>query len=204
MKTLVLHLEDKTTDFLKPIYAGIKDVTILNVAEKSAFALAKLIDSHDRLIFLGHGLPTGLIGYLTVFNSQLVISSIKMKKDNVIYIWCNADQYVRRHGLSGFSTGMFISEFGEALYCKIEDFDRDEIEFQNHEFARLVGKYIDLPTREIRDKVYEEFNIPNNMVAEYNRSRFYYFENGIIVAGVPPQQRFKRIIKEGKSIEIFD
>ena len=138
---------------------------------------------HDRVIFLGHGMPSGLIGYITPFNSQIVTSAIKMKKDNVIYIWCNADKYVEKHKLSGFSTGMFISEFGEALYCKIKDFNREEIEFQNNEFARLVGKYIDLPTKDLRDKVYNEFNIPNSLVAEYNKARFYYFENGEIISG---------------------
>lgn len=203
MKTLVLHLEDETTDFLKPIYAGIKDVTILTVPQKSPFALARLIEAHDRLIFLGHGLPSGLIGYIGAFSSQVVISAIRAKKDNVIYIWCNADQYVSRYKLSGFSTGMFISEFGEALYCKLANFDRDEIEFSNNEFSRIVAKYIDLPTKELREKVYEEYNISDSLVADYNRKRLYYFVKGERIAGTSHRKEFKRIIKEDRSIELF-
>jgi len=203
MKTLILHLDDRSTDFLKTIYSNLTDVTVLNVSQKSSFALARLIEIHDRLIFLGHGLPSGLIGYLTAFGSMVVVNAIRMKGDNVIYIWCNADQYVKKHSLSGFSTGMFISEFGESLYCKVENFNREEIEFQNNEFARLVGKYIDLPTKELRDKVYEEFNIPDSLVVEFNRSRLYYFKDGVVIGGTPPPQKtFKRFMIEDNAFDI--
>lgn len=193
MKTLVLHLEDETTDFLKPIYKNIEDLTILNVEEKSSFMLSRLIADHDKLIFLGHGLPIGLIGYTVPFNSQMVVNAIRAKKDNVIYIWCNADQYVKRNKLSGFSTGMFISEFGEALYCGLSSFTREDIELSNNKFAEIVGEHINSPTDVLRERVYQEYNIEGSEVAEYNRRRLYYFDKGERIAGDPPPRQPKNI-----------
>ena len=49
MKTLVIHPEDKTTNFLKPIYTDITDATILTVG-LSKDEVRELIKEHDRII----------------------------------------------------------------------------------------------------------------------------------------------------------
>ena len=59
-KTLVIHPQDATTDFLKLIYQDKKDWTIINNCEISKEELKKAISKHDRIIMMGHGCPSGL------------------------------------------------------------------------------------------------------------------------------------------------
>ena len=59
MKTLVIHPQDKTTDFLKPIYHGKGYTVVTGGCTKED--VAKLIDKHDHIIMLGHGTPQGLL-----------------------------------------------------------------------------------------------------------------------------------------------
>jgi hypothetical protein len=45
-----------------------------------------------------------------------VYSGGTSENDNkLVFIWCNADQFMKRHQLRGFYSGMFISEVQEAL-----------------------------------------------------------------------------------------
>ena len=60
MKTLVIHPKDKTTDFLKPIYHGRDDVTVIT-GGCTKEDVAKAIDAHDHIVMLGHGTPQGLM-----------------------------------------------------------------------------------------------------------------------------------------------
>ena len=58
-KTLIIHPDDRSTDFLKPIYASIEKATIIT-GGKSKNEVVELIEQHDRTIILGHGSPNGL------------------------------------------------------------------------------------------------------------------------------------------------
>ena len=60
MRTLVIHPEDRTTDFLADIYRG-KDWEIIR-KPICRDELAAKIAENDRIVMLGHGLPAGLIG----------------------------------------------------------------------------------------------------------------------------------------------
>jgi len=119
MRHLIIHPKDTSTDFLKPIYASIHDKTIINGGVRKN-ELRKLIKNHDRVIMLGHGTPIGLLAVNQFLDagSYIVDSSfsdlLSAKKEN-IFIWCYADQFVKRNGLIGFFSGMFISEFGESF-----------------------------------------------------------------------------------------
>lgn len=53
MKTLVIHPQDPTTDFLCNIYSD-KDWSIIN-SHVSSRVLKESIKSHDRIVMLGHG-----------------------------------------------------------------------------------------------------------------------------------------------------
>lgn len=82
--------------------------------------MLKLIESHDRVLMLGHGSPWGLLSTGQFPDAGLFIIDESMvlplqNKTNSVFIWCNADQFVQRHGLSGLNSGMFISEVLEAL-----------------------------------------------------------------------------------------
>ena len=60
MKNLIIQPKDPTTDCLSPIYAPLKNKTVITGGiTKSEFG--KLIHKHDRLIMLGHGSPHGLM-----------------------------------------------------------------------------------------------------------------------------------------------
>jgi hypothetical protein len=54
----------------------------------------------------------------TLFGSGFCVSSDNVEAlkgvDN-IYIWCHANKFFDEHNLTGFATGMFISEVGDAI-----------------------------------------------------------------------------------------
>jgi hypothetical protein len=184
MKTLVIHPKDKSTDFLKPIYAGLDDVTLvtggLNQQE-----LIQAIQTHDQVMMMGHGSPSGLFpvgrfpiekqygGYVVGSNLVEALS----QKDNNIFIWCNADQFVNRHGLKGFYSGMFVSETSEAYYCHVKTFDQASVDESNDTFARQLGECL-LATRApeaIHAQIKEQYGAlaATNLIAEYNHKRLY-------------------------------
>jgi hypothetical protein len=70
MSALIIHPQDPSTDFLKPIYASIQDKTVLTgCIDKNQLRI--LIEKHDRVIMLGHSSPLGLlsVGQYTVMDS---------------------------------------------------------------------------------------------------------------------------------------
>ena len=184
MKTLVIHPKDKSTDFLKPIYAGLDDVTLvtggLNQQE-----LIQAIQTHDQVMMMGHGSPGGLfsIGRFPIgdrFSGYVIgVDTVEAlsQKDNNIFIWCNADQFVDRHGLKGFYSGMFVSEVGEAFYCKVETYTQEAVDESNDTFARQLGECL-LDTREpetIHAQIKEHYGAlaATNLIAAYNHKRLY-------------------------------
>lgn len=177
-KILVIHPYDKTTDFLKPIYAGIKDAVVLKGNYTKDY-VRQLIEKSDRVIMLGHGCPSGLfsIGQFQNCNNGMIIDETMVaalgRKKNNIYIWCNADQFVNRYHLNGFYSGMFISEYSEANYCRIYA-DKGEVEKSNDLFANVVGKNIMREAKELCFMAKMNYYIPDSEVNYYNSERLYY------------------------------
>lgn len=145
-KTLVIHPEDDTTNFLCPIYRGMRGKTVVR-KNTNRRELLELVDGHERVIMLGHGSPEGLFA-VNAFpdrrKGEFVVDkefvrSLK-KKDN-IYIWCHADQFVQRHKLTGFYSGMFISELLEAFYYEL-DVPQKTIDHSNKTFSKLLAKHV--------------------------------------------------------------
>lgn len=60
MKTLIIHPKDPTTDFLSPIYANLKDITVVRDGVTKS-EVRVLIEIHDRVILLGLGFKHGLM-----------------------------------------------------------------------------------------------------------------------------------------------
>ena len=58
--TFVIHCEDRTTEMLKQIYEG-KNWDVLRDGNIDKDELQSLIESHDKIICLGHGTSFGLI-----------------------------------------------------------------------------------------------------------------------------------------------
>ncbi len=103
MKTLIVHPEDKTTEFLTAIYANLNKKTVIK-GGVSKSELRELIEVHDRVLLLGHGSPYGLLSRGQFSDAGLyivdesMVTSLK-NKSNSIFIWCHADQFVRKHSV---------------------------------------------------------------------------------------------------------
>lgn len=176
MKTLVVHPDDRTTDFLGNIYSNIDAVVIRgNVSPEF---LREEIKRADRVFCLGHGSSEGLFsgGGFIIHDEEAEL--LRSKKHN-IYIWCNADEFVTRHNLpSCFYTGMFISELLEAFIFNVQA-TAPEVQRSNNIFSACVKLALeyeaDIP---ILNSVLREYkNYVGDVAAaplyQFNRERFY-------------------------------
>lgn len=179
MKTLIVHPRDKSTSFLEILYRPIKNTTIVTDGINKV-DLIKLITSHDRVMMMGHGSPHGLfsVGQFKETNGfiidQSMVPYLKGKKENV-YIWCNADQFIERHNLKGFYSGMFISEVGEAFFCGLKDTEQKVVDESNLNFCKIMSEYINEDVKTIYNNVMKDYGLlaEVNKVADYNHQRLY-------------------------------
>lgn len=166
-KVLVIHLKDKSTDFLKLIYKD-KDYDVINEF-KGQGQLRTAIESHDKIIMMGHGVPGGLInpkGFgLAIDNSFANL----LRKKETISIWCWSDQFFRNNDIKGFHTGMIISECAEQKYALGKVYLDKEKQLTNMEkFATIVGECIEQTPLEMQKYILEHYN-DNDRVTQYNR-----------------------------------
>lgn len=191
MKVLVIHPDDPSTDFLSPIYDNIFQATVVT-GGVSKDELTQLIKEHDRIIMMGHGSPSGLFAvgmfsdakssiYPQRFNYAYAIDESTvplLKEKECIAIWCNADQFMNKHQLNGFYSGMFISEVSEALYCGLPGTSHNTVRVSNNYFSQLVGEVINEPLSIIYEHVMNNYEliIDENPVALYNYNRLFLAE----------------------------
>lgn len=168
MKTLVIHPADPTTEFLKEVYFE-KDWTVVSDGFSDSY-LKKQIAAHDRIIMLGHGDGYGLFA----LNGTYVVSpklAYLLRNKLCFCIWCHADRFVKREGLKGFCTGMFISELGEA-----QDYDvpatQEHIDFSNMLFAQTLNHVFD--KEDMYGKLCELYSSSIVPVIQYNNERLFY------------------------------
>jgi hypothetical protein len=179
MKYLIIHPQDITTTFLSPIYANLKNKTVIKGGITKP-ELLRLINSHDRILMLGHGSPYGLLnpGQFLDADSYIIddLTALSLKrKSNSIYIWCFASKFVHQHELSGLCTGMFISEVREAnSYC-FEDIDENLIGQSNERFSWIISKYFNQPIEILYKNLLHEYGLlaKTNPIAEFNHERLY-------------------------------
>jgi hypothetical protein len=184
MKTLVIHPEDISTTFLEPVYEPVTNKTVITggITKK---LLTDLIRSHDRIMMMGHGSPWGLLAAGRFPGSGTFIidddmANLLKDKENNVYIWCNADMYVKRHKLEGFYCGMFVSEVCEAAIMGLYGIDQSVVDQSNRVFSQIVAKYINESSltgvKTLCDKVKLEYGLmtSENPIASYNYKRLYY------------------------------
>ena len=166
MKTLIIHAEDASTDFLKKIYDG-KDYTVItSTIGKSR--IKKAISEHDRIIMMGHGCEKGLFDakYNTLIDSNFVYL---LREKECAAIWCNADVFFKKYGLKGIYTGMIISEYMESqLYNVFGDYQ--DIEKSNIAFAEYMKDFVedkDLDT--FKEKYFDD----DNHIIKFNIERVF-------------------------------
>lgn len=90
-KTLCIHKEDPTTTMLSQIYEGKGWDVINKPSEISSDVLNDLIDSHERIVMLGHGTSFGLIGSVGPEQAP------HLKDKKLFALWCNADAYCDKY-----------------------------------------------------------------------------------------------------------
>lgn len=167
-RTLVIHLKDKSTDFLKLVYKD-KDYDVINDF-KSKEELRKAIKSHDKIIMMGHGIPYGLIDPI---HHGIAIDRTfvnLLEKRETISIWCWSDQFFRRYNMKGFHTGMIISECGEQKMMLGKVYLNKEQQLANMEkFATIVGECIDKTPEEMKEHILANYN-DNDEVTKFNRN----------------------------------
>jgi hypothetical protein len=192
MKTLIIHPEDPSTSFLDIVYAPIENKTVIT-GGISKSEVQQLIREHDRVMMMGHGSPNGLfsIGKFSGANGLIIdhtTVSLLKEKDNSVFIWCWASEFVKNYKLSGFSSGMFISEVGEASHCskydqtvddllkiKLSTVIQEEVDESNYGFCNIIAKYINEDKELIHENVKKEYGLiaESNPVAFYNNNRLY-------------------------------
>jgi hypothetical protein len=181
MKTLVIHPKDSSTDFLKAVYAGIPNAKVLT-GGMSVWEVDLEIQAADRVIMLGHGTRYGLLSVGQFTGSGYVVDAQSAQllegKKECIFIWCYASDYVKTHGLKGFSSGMFISEVAEADYCGIPNQTQEDVDVQCEYFCNLVGRVVTKKSKEIFNFVSKEYGelVVHNKMAEYNHKRLFLAE----------------------------
>ena len=180
-KILVIHPDDRSTDFLKPIYENLPNITVITDGV-SYMNIRQSIIEHDQVMMMGHGSPYGLFSMGKFPNSGgMIIDSMMVdvlsEKNNNIYIWCNADLFVDRYKLNGIYSGMFISEVSESIYCKIPS-TQEQINESNNTFAKALGEQllIESSLERVYDNTNQAYRLLSelNQVAKYNQQRFYY------------------------------
>ena len=181
MKTLVIHPDDRSTDFLRAVYAGLENPTVVT-GGVSVEEVHQMIMEHDRVIMLGHGTPSGLmsVGNFSSIESSFFVVDERIaeelaKKENNIYIWCYASDFVKAHGLKGFCSGMFISEVLEAEMMGVRNQSQEAVDAQCEYFCDLVGAVADKPANEIFEHVSKEYGkwVEKCPITKYNHERLY-------------------------------
>lgn len=185
MSVLIIHPKDHSTDFLKPIYAPIKDKTVIWGGIRKTH-LMKLIEDHERIIMLGHGSPRGLLsmGQFYMAGNYIIdwsMAELLSTKTNNTYIWCHADMFVQRYELKGLCSGMFISEVSEAFCYGFNDVDPNQIEESNCYFSEILARNINKPMNDLYHNVLQEYTIlaKTNPIAKFNLERLNLNSNNI-------------------------
>jgi hypothetical protein len=183
MKTLIIHPQDSSTDFLTPIYMNLKsfpdfdDVTIVRGGMNKS-EVDKLITEHDRIMMMGHGSPGGLFSVGQFESQGFIINHTTvplLENKECIFIWCNADRFVEANNLKGLYSGMFISETSEAAYCGLPGTPQDEVTESNDYFAKELGSVSEKSLDEMYQHIKYTYGMlaEGNAVAEYNHNRLY-------------------------------
>lgn len=181
MKILVIHPDDRSTDFLRDIYRALKDATVVT-KDISREELHRQIEQHDQILMLGHGSPHGLFNVAGVGDGAFTISRNEvpmLREKKCVFIWCHADRFVREHQLKGLSSGMFISEVGEARWYGVPA-DQMIVDTSNECFSRALGDALVASEdyRRVLERVSGGYRqlAETNTVAAYNAERWYLWE----------------------------
>ena len=169
---LVIHPDDRSTDMLKAVYEG-KGYDVITDMSISDEAVVEAIKSHDTIIMLGHGTPSGLLapdphgGYLGYVIHDGHADLLKTKK--TYSMWCNSDAYFAYHGMKGFHSGMIISEEIEALIYSIHGYTSEDIYQSLMPLMHAMHDTLEMEDLEqMRQIILERYNA-DDPITQFNR-----------------------------------
>lgn len=174
---LVIHPKDRSTDFLKTVYEDLDATVVTGGVSKPE--LKEMVRAHDQVLMMGHGTQFGLMGvgqfkgYGNIVDDSF--AELLAEKDNSVFIWCNADQYVDHNELKGFYTGMFISEVGEARCMGMPLAKQNTVTESNEWFVKAMGRAANDDPEAMHSYVKHDYGelACRNPVAHYNHKRLY-------------------------------
>jgi hypothetical protein len=100
----------------------------------------------------------------------------RLRGKRLTAIWCNADQFMEWNNLSGFYTGMFISDTSEATLIGTSDTEQWMVDESNYAFSAAMRDLIDTQNpHEVLKNVRRTYSklAKRNAVAKYNMLRLY-------------------------------
>ena len=176
--TLVIHPKDDSTVMLKQVYEG-KGFDVIDNPDVSKAELIDAINSHQRIIFLGHGTPNGLIHPSMLVRpcwpiKYVIDDSIApyLRGKDTISMWCFSDKYFQRNHLPGFHTGMIISQRDEAEHflgdCPLTD---NQLFDSMVHLAKLLGECLDEPPVVMREHILNHY-VGDDAITQFNRNNF--------------------------------
>ena len=177
---IVIHPKDRTTSFLRAIYAGEKKNTLIdetwsNRRIREAIGTAP---PSEKIMMLGHGYGGGLFAPMgdNQFGRLIVDGGLVylLREKTCIGIWCHANEFAEKYGLSGLFTGMIISEKQEADNLGV-DVEGEDMALNNNQFASdmefCLRKYsLDLIPDKM--KVLQDFH---SELKDFNYNNIFYY-----------------------------
>lgn len=183
--TLVIHPDDRSTDFLKLIYEG-KCYDVVNFDDNELIdyepheikgILYNDIEKHDRILLMGHGTHYGLLnpkrGGFIVDDSFADLLNTK----DIVSIWCFSDQFFKRNDIynNQLHTGMIISEVLEQLYVLGRVYLNKDEQLKNmNMFAKAINECIEESPEKMREHILKNY-VGEDPVTEFNRRNILVF-----------------------------
>lgn len=178
-KKLIIHPEDPSTEFLKSLYLN-------EVALTGNFGNAHLrrqLQNSDEIWLLGHGCGEfGLLDMKSRFGVLNIVGSqhVQFLRDKlVVGVFCNANMFAERYGLTGLFTGMIISEMQESIDWNVSA-TIDEILDENMHFANNLNYCIEecKSLKEVPGMMRGFIKENSSPLVRFNYESVFWIENG--------------------------
>lgn len=178
---IVIHPNDISTEFLRALYKGREDVTLVT-EEYDYFEVFDILDEAKKdeiIMMLGHGNWDGLLaptesmqmGYEIIAEDHVEI----LREHTCIGIWCYANLFAKKHNLKGLFSGMVVSEPSEAERENVLVMPKD-LTMENELYAQRLRTAIDHFPLEQVPSVMQKQITPQNACQEYNYNSLHYYE----------------------------
>ncbi len=135
----VIHANDPTTKFLSTLYNTRDDISMLLNESSTNSDVQKAICQDNSVMMLGHGNQYGLFsrpnkkGKYDRF--MITDRHVQFLRDKTcIGIWCFANLFAEKYGLTGLFSGMIVSEIDEATELHIST-TKEEIDNEMDKFV---------------------------------------------------------------------